>query len=342
LTTAYPGINYQTPTFYAGLYTGISPNLLGYFAGQPQVTAAGQPQVNASSEINASKIAISSTPSTWNIYDTPRGCGTCGSDQQVPLTCPSQATSTIDVDNQNNPNKCVVKMITCVPKSFESVQTQTMPVVTESVSNHSNSVSMCGTGFDPNTKEPFRSRSFCRKIVSVSNNDQKHFSVSIDQNEVQKCRSVRSYVVRLCYTCVYCSNLSYYRARHLKRNLCTIHGKSCDTLVQGSLFPAINSVLRNATVEEMNKYLGFLNQPLLNVLPTPEIQANAHASVHNEEILPIQIHSSILESTPSPAKIYWKRRIVLVALTDATEVNREVCLIKIPSVIEITVCTIVD
>jgi len=54
-----------------------------------------------------------------------------GSDQQVPLTCPRQATSTIDVDNQNNPNECVVKMITCVPKSFASVQTQTMPVVTE-------------------------------------------------------------------------------------------------------------------------------------------------------------------------------------------------------------------
>jgi len=111
-------------------------------------------------------------------------------------------------------------MITCVLKSFASVETQTMPVVTESVSNHSNSVSMCATELDPNTKiiTLISSRSFGRKIVNVSNNDQKHVSVSVDQNEVQKCRSVRSYVVRPRYTCVYCDNLSYYRARDLRRH----------------------------------------------------------------------------------------------------------------------------
>jgi len=128
--------------------------LLGYSAGQLQVTAAGQPQVNASSQRNASEIAISSTPSRWNIYNTPRGYGTRGSDQQVPLTCPSKAASAIDVDNQNNQNECVVKMITCIPKSFASVKTQTIPVATESVSNHFNSVSM---SVNQNTKEPSRS-----------------------------------------------------------------------------------------------------------------------------------------------------------------------------------------
>jgi len=93
--------------------------------------------------------------------------------------------------------------------------------------------------------------------------------------------------------------------------------------VQGSSFPAINSVLRNATVEKMNKYLGFLNQPLLNVLPTPEIQANTHASVHNEENLPSQIHSIMLESVSSPAEIYWKRCIALAALADATKLSEQ-------------------
>jgi len=59
LTTAYPGINYQTPTFYAGPYTGISPNLLGYTAGQPQVNIAGKPQVNTTSQRNTSEITNS-------------------------------------------------------------------------------------------------------------------------------------------------------------------------------------------------------------------------------------------------------------------------------------------
>jgi len=144
-------------------------------------------------------------------------------------------------------------MITCIPKSFASVETQTMPVVTESVSNLSNSVSM---SVNQNTKEPSRSRSFGRKIVNVSNYSQRHLFGCVDQNEIQKCRSVRSYVVRPRYACVYCAHLSYFRARDLRRHLCRIHSESCDTLVQGSSFPAINSVLRNATVEKMNKYLG--------------------------------------------------------------------------------------
>jgi len=161
---------------------------------------------------------------------------------EAKLTPPQPVPLSV-LDNQNNTNECVVKMITCVLKSFASVETQTMPVVTESVSKHSNSVSMCATKLDPNTKEPIRSRSFCREIVNVSNNDKKHFSVSVDQNEVQKCRSVRRHVVRPRYACVYCANLSYLRALDLRRHLCRIHGKSCDTLVQGSPFPAINSVL---------------------------------------------------------------------------------------------------
>jgi len=50
LTTSYPGISFQTPTFYAGPYTGVSPNLLGYAAGQLQVIAAGQVQVKTATQ----------------------------------------------------------------------------------------------------------------------------------------------------------------------------------------------------------------------------------------------------------------------------------------------------
>jgi len=107
-------------------------------------------------------------------------------------------------------------------------------------------------------------------------------------------------------------------------------------------FPAINTVPPNATVEEMNKYFGFVNQPLLSVLTTPEISGNARTSVHNEKNLLSQIQSPILESTSSPAEIYWKRRIALAALADATKVNNEVCFIEIPVVIDNTVFTIVD
>jgi len=78
-------------------------------------------------------------------------------------------------------------------------------------------------------------------------------------------------------------------------------------------------------VEKMNKYLGIVNKPLLSVLPTPEISGNARMFVHNEEILPSQTQSCILESTSSPAELHWKRRIALAVLTDATKVNNEVC-----------------
>jgi len=78
---------------------------------------------------------------------------------------------------------------------------------------------------------------------------------------------IHNYIVRPRYACVYCANLSYFRARDLRRHLLRIHGEVCDTLVQGSSFPAINSVLRNATAEEMIKYLGFTNQTLLTVTP---------------------------------------------------------------------------
>jgi len=57
-TTAYPGINYQTPTFYPGPYTGISPNLVGYSAGQPQVNVIGKAQVNIPSQRNSSGLLL--------------------------------------------------------------------------------------------------------------------------------------------------------------------------------------------------------------------------------------------------------------------------------------------
>jgi len=80
-------------------------------------------------------------------------------------------------------------MITCVTKSVSSVETQTMPVMAESVSSHSNSVSMY---VNRDTKEPIRYRNFSRKIEAVSNNSQKHVSVSVNQNEVQKHRTLRN------------------------------------------------------------------------------------------------------------------------------------------------------
>jgi len=70
-----------------------------------------------------------------------------------------------------------------------SVETQTMPVIADNVAGHcgqSSSVSSvsrptvaeCNScdvthlkNVNQNTREPSRSRSFCHKIVSVSNND---------------------------------------------------------------------------------------------------------------------------------------------------------------------------
>jgi len=101
---------------------------------------------------------------------------------------------------------------------------------------------------------------FCRKIETISNNDQKHVSVRVGPNEVLKHGPIRNHIVRPHYSCVYRTNLSYFRARDLRRHLCRTHGKACDTLVQVISFPAVNSVLRNATVEEMIKHLGFTNQ----------------------------------------------------------------------------------
>jgi len=172
---------------------------------------------------------------------------------------------------------------------------------------------------------PIRYRSFCCKIENVSNVNQKHVSVSVDQNEVQKYRSVSNYIVRPRYACVYCANLSYFRARDLRRHLCRIHGEASDTLVQGSSFPAVNSVIRNATVEKMIKYLGFKNQLLLSVISTPEISVNNHTSVNTVENYSNRTSSSTSESISGPAELNWKRRIALAALTDATKVSSEVC-----------------
>jgi len=84
-------------------------------------------------------------------------------------------------------------MINCVPKFVASVETQAMPVVVESVSSPTNSVSMCA---NTNSSKTIRYRNFCRKIETLSKN-------CVDQNEVQKYRSVRNYVVRPRYACVY-------------------------------------------------------------------------------------------------------------------------------------------
>jgi len=94
----------------------------------------------------------------------------------------------------------------------------------------------------------------------------------------------------------------------------------CDTLVQGSSFPAVDSVLRNATAEEMIKYLGIKNQTLPVVSPTPEIMMNVHMRVNNVENISNRT-SSISESISSSAKLYWEQRIALAAQTDVTKVN---------------------
>jgi len=96
LTTAYPGIHYQTPTFYAGPYTSVSPNLLGYSAGQPQVNLAGQPQVNTSSERNANEIANSSLPTVVKNGDSRRRCWVCQSEQHFFSNCPNKIPRAID------------------------------------------------------------------------------------------------------------------------------------------------------------------------------------------------------------------------------------------------------
>jgi len=112
--------------------------------------------------------------------------------------------------------------------------------------------------------------------------------------------------------------------------------------VQGSSFPAVNSVLRNAIVEEMIKYLELPNQTLLTVTPTSEIPVNARLCVNSVENLPNQTSSSTFESVSNPAELYWKKRIVLAALTDATKVNSEVCSTELSTVTGNTAPIIVD
>jgi len=92
----------------------------------------------------------------------------------------------------------------------------------------------------------------------------------------------------------------------------------------------------------MIKHLGFTNQTLLTVKPTPEIRVNAHSCVNSAEKLPSQTYSSILESVSSLAELHWKRRIALAAKTEATKANSEVCSTELSTVTESTVPIIVD
>jgi len=57
---------------------------------------------------------------------------------------------------------------------------------------------------------------------------------------------------------------------------------------------------------------------------TPEITMNIHTCVNNVGNISHRT-SSISESVSGPAELYWKRRIALAALTDATNVSSEVC-----------------
>jgi len=179
LSTVYPGLNYLSPPFYPSPYTHVSPPQVGY-------NLASAPQDSTTSIRNVSDVATNNTLPAAKIYDTNKRCWTCGSEQQITLTCPSKDTSTKGVNrqisaannlNQNNTKECFVKMINCVPKSVVSVETQTMPVMAESEASHSNSVSKYVI---QDTKEPIRHRNFCSKIETVSNNSQKHVSVSVD------------------------------------------------------------------------------------------------------------------------------------------------------------------
>jgi len=105
LTTAYPGNNYQTPTFYSGPYTGVSPNSLGYSAGQPQVNPAGQPQVNAYGQKIASKIANSGLPIFVKSNNSRRRCWVCQSERHFSSNCPSKVPRIIEIRSTDNDSK---------------------------------------------------------------------------------------------------------------------------------------------------------------------------------------------------------------------------------------------
>jgi len=160
----------------------------------PQVAYANTNESQSCTAIprNVSELATTNTQPTVTNFDSNTKCWTCDSERQITLACPNKATSTINVkktsstidnSNQNNTTECFVKMITCVPESVASVETQTMPVIVEDVASPSNSLS---ASVNKDNKRSIRYRTFCRKIEAISNDYQKQVSVHVSQNTVQK------------------------------------------------------------------------------------------------------------------------------------------------------------
>jgi len=83
-------------------YTGISPNLLGYSAGKPQVNIAGQPQVNTSGQRNTGEIASLGPSTGIKINDSKRRCWICQSEQHFSSNCPNQIPRVIDASLAGN------------------------------------------------------------------------------------------------------------------------------------------------------------------------------------------------------------------------------------------------
>jgi len=107
LSPAYPGLSYQSPTFYPGHFANISLSQLGYTTGALQYGTAGTPQSSTAVTRNVSEIAIANTPSTVKVYDTRRRCWICQSEQHFASSCPNKIPRVVDgssiATNDNGP-----------------------------------------------------------------------------------------------------------------------------------------------------------------------------------------------------------------------------------------------
>jgi len=104
LSTVYPGLNYQSPSFYPTPYPIASPPQVGYgvvnappisyqVSNAPQVgyNVVIAPQGNNVIPRNISEVATKNTPISAKIYDDKRRCWICNDEKHFASNCPNKA-----------------------------------------------------------------------------------------------------------------------------------------------------------------------------------------------------------------------------------------------------------
>jgi len=109
LSTVYPSLNYQSPSFYPSLYNNVSPPQVGFqVASAPQVgyNVISAPQANTAGLRNVSEVAKNNAPPTTTIYDTNKRCWICNAEKHFASNRPNRTPKdTNATENSNTNNK---------------------------------------------------------------------------------------------------------------------------------------------------------------------------------------------------------------------------------------------